>query len=300
MSTIAFIGLGVMGSPMAVHLQAAGHQVRGHTRTIAKADRLRAAGGTICASAAEAVEGAEIICLMLPDSPDVEDVLLGDGAVLAHAMPRALIIDFSTIRPDVTRRLAGMAGERGLRMLDAPVSGGQAGAEAATLSIMIGGDADDVASAQDLLDVLGGTVVHVGASGAGQTVKAANQLVVAGNIQVLAEAVVLLEAQGLELGPALDVLAGGLAGSAVLTQKRDNLIRRHFEPGFRIDLHHKDLGIVTDTARESGVAAPMTSLLAALMSSAVANGDGGLDHSALLRGVDRLNGARREDADGQA
>lgn len=292
MSTIAFIGLGVMGSPMAMHLQQAGHHVRGHTRTLSKAECLRAAGGTVCASAAEAVDGADVICLMLPDSPDVEDVLIGDGAVLANAAPGALVIDFSTIRPDVTRRLAGLAGERGLRMLDAPVSGGQAGAEAATLSIMVGGDAGDVAAAREVFDVLGGTVVHVGASGAGQTVKAANQLVVAGTIQVLAEAVVLLEAQGLELGPALDVLAGGLAGSAVLGQKRENFIERRFEPGFRIDLHHKDLGIVADTVRECGVAAPMTSLLAALMSSAVANGDGGLDHSALLRGVDRLNGAQ--------
>lgn len=291
MSTIAFIGLGVMGSPMAVNLQRAGRQVRGHTRTATKAEPLRAAGGTVCATAAEAVAGAEVVCLMLPDSPDVEEVLLGDGTVLANAEPGALIIDFSTIRPDVAQRMATEARERGLRMLDAPVSGGQAGAEAATLSIMVGGEAADVEAAREILDAVGGTVVHVGPSGAGQGVKAANQLVVGGNIQVLAEAVLLLERQGLDLGLALDVLAGGLAGSAVLTQKRDNLTERRFEPGFRIDLHHKDLGIVTDLARETGTAAPMTSLLSALMSSAVANGDGDLDHSALLRGVERLNGS---------
>lgn len=292
MSTIAFIGLGIMGSPMAVHLQDAGHQMRGYNRTPAKAEPLHAAGGTVCASAAEAARGAEIICLMVPDSPDVEDVLLGEGAVLENAEPGALIIDFSTIRPDVSRRLAAAAHERDLRMLDAPVSGGQAGAEAASLSIMVGGSDSDVAAAREVLDVLGDTIVHVGPCGAGQTVKAANQLVVAGNIQVLAEAVVLLESSGVDLSGALDVLAGGLAGSAVLTQKRDNLIERRFEPGFRIELHHKDLGIVSDTARGAGVVAPMAALLAALMASAVANGDGGLDHSALLRGVDRLNGAQ--------
>jgi 2-hydroxy-3-oxopropionate reductase len=290
MTTIAFIGLGIMGSPMAVHLQRAGHHVRGHNRTASKAEPLRAAGGTVCASPAEAARGADVICLMLPDSPDVEDVLLGDGGVLDAAEEGALVIDFSTIRPDVARRLGDTARERGLRMLDAPVSGGQAGAEEATLSVMVGGAAQDVEAAHELLDVVGGTIVHVGPSGAGQTVKAANQLVVAGNLQVLAEAVVLLEASGVDLGPALDVLAGGLAGSAVLAQKRDNLVERRFEPGFRIELHHKDLGIVTDTAREAGVVAPVTSLLAALMASAVANGDGGLDHSALLRGVERLNG----------
>lgn len=290
MSTIAFIGLGIMGSPMAVHLQKHGHAVRGHNRSPAKARALQEAGGTACASAADAVSGADVICLMLPDSPDVEEVLLGEGAVLDHAEPGALVIDFSTIRPDVTRRLASAARERGLRMLDAPVSGGQAGAEAATLSIMVGGESADVEAADDVLGVLGGTVVHVGPPGAGQTVKAANQLIVAGHLQVLAEAVVLLETSGVDLARALDVLAGGLADSAVLTQKRDNLLEHRFDPGFRVELHDKDLGIVVETARSGGVVAPMAGLLAALMSSMVANGDGGLDHSALLRGVERLNG----------
>lgn len=290
MSTIAFIGLGIMGSPMAVHLQRAGHQVQGFNRTPAKADRLREAGGTACQSIADAVRGAQVIALMLPDSPDVEEVLLGADGVLANAEPDSLIIDFSTIRPDVSRNLAQLAVARGLRMIDAPVSGGQAGAENATLSIMVGGATDDVASAADILSVVGKTVVHVGGPGAGQTVKAANQLIVAGNIQVLAEAIALLKAHDVPLEQALDALAGGLAGSTVLTQKRENMIRGTFEPGFRIELHHKDLGIVTDTARAMGVVTPVGSLLASLMASAVANGDGGCDHSALLRGVERLNG----------
>ncbi len=290
MSTIAFVGLGIMGSPMAVHLQQAGHEVRGHNRSPAKTGPLVEAGGTACGSAAEAVEGADVVCLMLPDGPDVEDVLLGDGRVLEHARPGSLVVDFSTIRPDVARRMADEARDRGLRMLDAPVSGGEAGARNATLSIMVGGEAEDVETARPLLEVVGRTVVHVGPSGAGQTVKAANQLIVAGHLQVLAEAVALLEGYDVELGPALDVLGGGLAGSAVLEQKRANMAERRFEPGFRVELHDKDLGIVTGAAREAGVVLPVGGLLAQLMTSAVANGDGRLDHSALLRGVLRLNG----------
>src|SRR5699024_4760748 len=199
----------------------------------------------------------------------------GEDGVLGSAEPGALVIDFSTIRPDAARELAQEARERGLRMIDAPVSGGQAGAEAGTLSVMVGGEMTDVAAAREVLETVGRTVVHVGPPGAGQAVKAANQLVVAGNIQVLAEAVVMLRQQGLDLGPALDALAGGLAGSAVLTQKRANLVERRFEPGFRIDLHDKDLRIVTGTLDESGTTAPVASLLASLMSSAVADGDGG-------------------------
>ncbi len=302
MSTIAFIGLGIMGGPMAVHLQDAGHEVRGYNRTAAKAEPLRAAGGTVCASAAEAVRGAEVICLMVPDSPDVEDVLVGEGAVLENAEPGALVIDFSTIRPDVSRRLAGEARTRGLRMLDAPVSGGQAGAEAATLSIMVGGSEADFDAAREVLDVVGRTVVHVGPSGAGQTVEAANQLVVAGNIAVLAEAVLLLEAHGIDLAGALDVLGGGLAGSAVLTQKRGNLVSRSFEPGFRLALHDKDLRIVVAALEEHSLVTPLADVLAGLVSAAVAEGDGGLDHSALIRVLERrnggLSGAAGEEEDG--
>lgn len=289
MRVVAFIGLGIMGSPMAVHLQNAGYDVRGFNRSPEKAERLRAAGGTVCTSAAEAAADADVTCLMLPDSPDVEDVLVGDGDVLAHARSGALIIDFSTIRPDAARRLAEQVRTRGLRMLDAPVSGGQAGAENKRLSIMIGGDAEDVDAARDLLEVLGTSVVHVGPSGAGQTVKAANQLIVAGNIAVLAEAVLFLEAHGIELGPALDVLAGGLAGSAVLTQKRENMTSRTFTPGFSLALHNKDLRIVMDAIEERSLVSPMAALLAGFVASAVTDGDGQLDHSGLIRVIERLN-----------
>jgi 2-hydroxy-3-oxopropionate reductase len=290
MSTIAFVGLGIMGSPMAVNLQQAGHRVRGYNRSPERTGPLVEAGGTTCSSVEEVVRGASVVCLMLPDSPDVREVMTGEGGVLAHAEPGSLVVDFSTIRPDVARDLAERARAHGLRMLDAPVSGGEVGARDATLSVMVGGAAEDVAEADEVLRAVGRTVVHVGAVGSGQTVKAANQLMVAGHLQVLAEAVVFLEASGVELGPALDVIAGGLAGSRVLDQKRDGMAQRRFEPGFRTELHHKDLGIVTDAAREASVVVPVGALLAQLMASAVANGDGGLDHSALLRGVLRLSG----------
>ena len=293
MTNIAFIGLGIMGNPMAGHLARAGHVVTGYNRT-PKYDDLEAAGGKGASSIAEAVADADVVCVMVPDSPDVRDVLVGEGGVFESAKPGALVIDFSSIRPDVTVELANEAKKRGFRLIDAPVSGGEAGAKNAVLSIMVGGEAQDVEAARLLLDVVGKTVVHVGGNGSGQTVKAANQLIVAANIQALAEAVVFLSAYGVDLEAALEVLGGGLAGSKVLDQKKSNMLAESFAPGFRIDLHHKDLGIVTSAAREAGVVVPVAALVAQLMTSARANGDGGLDHSALLRGVQRLSGKSKE------
>ncbi|MDA8069614.1 MAG: 2-hydroxy-3-oxopropionate reductase [Actinomycetota bacterium] len=290
MSKVAFIGLGIMGSPMAVHLQNAGHQVSGYNRRRDAAGPLVEAGGRKASSIAEAVNGAEVVAVMVPDSPDVEEVLAGPGGVFGNAAAGTLVIDFSSIRPDVTAALAASARERGFGLLDAPVSGGEVGAKNAALSIMVGGAAEDFAAAKPIFDAVGKTVVHVGPSGAGQTVKAANQLIVGANIQVLAEALVFLEAYGVDTRAALDVLGGGLAGSAVLNQKRENMLTRSFEPGFRIDLHHKDMGIVTEAAREAGVVLPVGATVAQLLTSARACGDGQLDHSGLLRGVERLAG----------
>jgi 2-hydroxy-3-oxopropionate reductase len=290
MTNIAFIGLGIMGNPMAVHLANAGHVVAGFDRSPERAVALIEAGGRAAESLADAVKGADVICVMVPDSPDVQAVLLGEEGVFQLAETGTLIIDFSSIRPDVTQQLAEQARAVGFRMLDAPVSGGEAGARNAALSIMVGGEADDFAIAKPLLDAVGKTVVHVGPSGSGQTVKAANQLIVAANIQAVSEALVFLEAYGVDTKAALEVLGGGLAGSAVLQQKKENMLSRSFQPGFRIDLHHKDMGIVTAAAREAGVVVPLGALVAQLVASARAQGDGGLDHSALLRGVERLSG----------
>jgi 2-hydroxy-3-oxopropionate reductase len=289
-STIAFVGLGIMGLPMAGHLVDAGHKVVGYNHNPNGTRRLVDRGGIAAESAADAAREADIVAVMVPDSPHVKDVLLGEGGVFDAVQPGTLIIDFSSIRPDVTVEMAAEATKRRLRLLDAPVSGGEAGAVAATLSIMVGGAPADFEAAKPILETVGKTVVHVGPNGAGQTVKAANQLIVAGNIQLVAEALVLVEAYGVDADAALTVLGGGLAGSAVLTQKRDNMLNRSFQPGFRIDLHHKDLGIVTAAAREAGVVVPLGAVVAQLMASARANGDGGLDHSAMLRGVLRLSG----------
>ncbi len=194
----------------------------------------------------------------------------------------------SSIRPDVARQVAAAGADRGLRCLDAPVSGGEKGAIDGTLSIMVGGAAGDVAAARPVLDVLGSTVQHVGPAGAGQTVKAANQLIVAGNIALVAEALVFLQAQGVDMDAAVAVLQGGLAGSTVLARKAASMLSGDFTPGFRIELHDKDLAIFTAAAREAGVVTLLGALLAQLTGAARAQGDGGLDHSALMRVIQRL------------
>lgn len=290
MTTIAFIGLGIMGSPMACHLAAAGHAVIGYNRSPERTVALTQAGGTAAETIEQAVKQADVVAVMVPDSPDVQDVLSSDGGVFAHARPGTLVIDFSSIRPDITVQLAEQAAQNGLRIIDAPVSGGELGAKNATLSIMVGGSATDFDTARPILETVGKTIVHVGSNGAGQTVKAANQLIVAGNIELLAEALTFLQAYDVDTDAAVAVLGGGLAGSAVLDQKAPKMLSRNFDPGFRIALHHKDLGILTAAAREAGVVTPLGSLVAQLMASSLANGDGGLDHSALLLGVQRLSG----------
>lgn len=287
---IAWIGLGIMGSPMSENLLKAGYPVTGYTLEPPKLERLAAAGGTAASSIAEAVRDADVIVTMVPASPQVEAVAYGPDGILENARRGALLIDMSSITPQTSIGLAEAGARKGVRVLDAPVSGGEAGAVEAVLSIMVGGDRADFDAAKPLFDVLGGTVVLCGPHGAGQTVKAANQLIVAVTIEACAEAVVFLEKSGVDLEAALDVLNGGLAGSTVLTRKRDNFLNRDFTPGFRIDLHHKDMGIVTDAARTVGAALPAGSVVAGLVASLRAQGDGGLDHSALLRGVERLSG----------
>ncbi|WP_066585173.1 2-hydroxy-3-oxopropionate reductase [Cellulomonas timonensis] len=290
MSHLAVIGLGIMGLPMARNLVAAGHVVVGYDHGDARMAALEEGGGRRAASIAEAVAGADVVITMLPDSPQVEEVVLGPGGVLEHATAGVIHIDMSSIRPDVAVRVAQECRARGLRPLDAPVSGGERGAIDGTLSIMLGGEDADVAEVRPLLEAVGRTIVHVGPNGSGQTVKAANQLIVGGTIQLVAEAIVFLEAYGVDTQAAVEVLAGGLAGNRILDLKAQGMLDREFAPGFRIDLHHKDLGIVTSAAREAGVAIPVGALVAQLMGSARANGDGGLDHSALLRGVERMSG----------
>ncbi|GAA2927767.1 2-hydroxy-3-oxopropionate reductase [Streptomyces enissocaesilis] len=287
---IGFIGLGIMGSPMSENLLKAGYDVTGYTLEQSKIDRLVAAGGKGASSIAEAVKDADVIITMVPASPQVEAIAYGEDGILENARKGALLIDMSSITPQTSVDLGKAGAEKGLRVLDAPVSGGEAGAIEAVLSIMVGGSQEDFDAAKPVLDALGKTIVLCGPHGSGQTVKAANQLIVAVNIQACAEAVVFLEKSGVDLEAALDVLNGGLAGSTVLTRKKANFLNRDFAPGFRIDLHHKDMGIVTDAARNVGAALPVGAVVAQLVASLRAQGDGGLDHSALLRSVERLSG----------
>jgi 2-hydroxy-3-oxopropionate reductase len=290
MTTIAFIGLGIMGKPMAINLVNAGFDVVGFNLVQPPIDALVAAGGRGASSIAEAVKDADVIATMVPDSPDVEEVLSGTDGVFANARENALIIDFSSIRPDVSARLAAEAEQRGLRILDAPVSGGEQGAIDGILSIMVGGTPENFAAAEKILEAVGKTVVLVGPAGSGQTVKAANQLIVAGTIELVAEAIVFLEAYGVDMEAAIKVLAGGLAGNAILQRKAAGMLARDFTPGFRIALHDKDMGIVTAAARQAGVVIPLGSAVAQLIASLKAQGDGGLDHSALLKLVEQLSG----------
>ncbi|WP_326687200.1 MULTISPECIES: 2-hydroxy-3-oxopropionate reductase [unclassified Streptomyces] len=287
---IAFIGLGIMGAPMARNLLKAGYDVTAYTRDTGKTEAFVKDGGKGASSVAEAVRGANVVITMVPASPQVEEVVLGEGGVLDNLAEGGTVIDMSSITPQTSTEVAEAAKAKGIKALDAPVSGGEAGAIEAALSIMVGGDQETFDAAKPVFEALGKTVVLCGPAGSGQTVKAANQLIVAVNIQAVAEAVVFLEKSGVDLTAALDVLNGGLAGSTVLTRKKESILAGNYKPGFKIDLHHKDMGIVTDAARSVGAAVPAGALVAQLVAALRQQGDGRLDHSALVRGVKRLSG----------
>jgi 2-hydroxy-3-oxopropionate reductase len=291
-STIAFIGLGIMGAPMSKHLINAGHTVIGFNRSRAPVEQLMSAGGKGANSVAEAVQEADVTITLVPDSPDVEELALGEDGIYANARRGSIHIDMSSIRPDIAARLAETGKAAAVRVMDAPVSGGETGAIEGTLSIMVGAQREDFEEVKSILDTMGTTVVLVGPPGSGQTVKAANQLIVAGTIELVAEAIVFLRAYGVDTEAAIAVLAGGLAGNQILERKAADMLTGNFQPGFRIDLHHKDMGIVTAAAREREVVIPLGALTAELVAAVRAQGDGHLDHSALLRGVERLSGQR--------
>jgi 2-hydroxy-3-oxopropionate reductase len=291
---VGFIGLGIMGTPMTRNLVAAGYDVTAYDLDPARIEAVVRDGAKGASSIAAAVRDADVVITMVPASPQVEEVVLHEGGVLESIRPGGLLIDMSSITPQTSVEVARAAAAKGVQVLDAPVSGGEAGAVEGVLSIMVGGEQDTFDAALPLLEALGKTIVLCGPHGAGQTVKAANQLIVAVNIQAVAEAVVFLEKSGVDLEAALDVLNGGLAGSTVLTRKKDSILAGDFRPGFKIDLHHKDMGIVTGAARDVGAAVPAGALVAQLVAALRQQGDGGLDHSALVRGVKRLSGEKPE------
>src|SRR5918998_2087515 len=280
--TIGFIGLGIMGKPMAKNLIEAGHELVVFNRTREKAEELAGDGATVAGSPREVADQADVIITMLPDSPQVEEVLTGEDGVLEGIKEGALIVDTSTISPVVTEELAAKAKEQGASMLDAPVSGGDVGAIEGTLSIMVGGEEEDFERARPLFEAMGKTVTHVGPDGAGQVVKAANQIVVALVMEAVSEAVVLGSKAGVDPEKMLDVLSGGLAGNRVMEVKREKYLSRHFEPGGKVEYHHKDLGIALAAGRDYGVALPATAVVDQMLGALVAQGRGGWDHSALV------------------
>jgi 2-hydroxy-3-oxopropionate reductase len=286
--TVGFIGLGVMGAPMAQNLVQAGHPLVVHSRSRGPVDALAEAGAEPASSAREVAERADVVITMLPDSAAVEDVVGGSDGVLAGASAGDLLIDMSTIHPTVSVAIAESARERGVAVLDAPVSGGDVGARDGALSIMIGGEAADVERARPLFEVLGKTIVHVGEHGAGQVVKACNQVVVAVTIAAVSEALVLGSKAGVDPERILDVLGGGLAANRVMEMRRRNFLEHDFKPGFRVDLHHKDLGIALESGGEYGVPLPVTALVEQGFRALRAKGHGGDDHSGLLALVEEL------------
>ena len=285
------MGLGIMGRPMVANLLAAGHEVTVASRSPGPVAEMVALGARAATDLTDLARGRDAVLTMLPDSPDVEAVVLGPGGVLEAARPGTLVIDLSTVRPATSRAIAAAARERECAALDAPVSGGDTGAVAGTLAIMVGGDPEAFAAARDLLGALGTTVRHVGPAGAGQTVKAANQMLIGGTLAVLAEALTLLERAGVDPAGALEVLGGGMAQSRILERKGPQMLERSFDPGFRVELHEKDMGIVAATAAELGVPLRVSSQVGAMLAELVAAGAGALDHSALLLAVEAGVGA---------
>ena len=291
-TVVGFIGLGIMGRPMALNLLRAGYPLVVHNRTRAKEEELVSEGASAAESPREVASRAEIVITVLPDSPDVEAVYFGDDGVLAGARSGRLLIDMSSIAPSVARAVFDAASAVGAAALDAPVSGGDVGAREGTLSIMVGGPSEAFDRARPLFEVLGKTVVHLGDAGAGQTAKACNQILVAVTIEAVSEALVLASKAGVDPAKLIDVLSGGLAGNKVMEVRRRNFLEHDFTPGFKLALHHKDLGIALRTARELDVYVPTTALVDQMLAALEAQGEGGLDHSALLTVIEQQSAHR--------
>jgi len=289
---VGFIGLGIMGAPMALHLVNAGHQLFACTRGKVP-DAIAASSATLCRNAREVTQQAELVFIMVPDTPDVESVLFGaDGvaAGLAGGGARKVVIDMSSISPIATKDFATRINALGADYLDAPVSGGEVGAKAASLTIMCGGDAAVFERVRPLFEKLGKNITLVGGNGDGQTTKVANQIIVALNIAAVGEALLFASKAGADPARVREALMGGFASSRVLEVHGERMIRRTFAPGFRIRLHQKDLGLALQGARDLGVALPQTANAAQLMQACAANGMADLDHSALVRTLELMAG----------
>jgi 2-hydroxy-3-oxopropionate reductase len=290
MSTIGFIGLGIMGRPMSKHLIQAGRKLVVYDLNPSSVADVVAAGAEAGKSISDVAARCETIITMLPDSPDVQKVLAGNGGVFSAAKPGTLIVDMSTISPVVTRQLVEQAKAKGLKIVDAPVSGGEKGAIEATLSIMVGGEACDVDEAMALFLIMGKTIVHVGGNGAGQVVKACNQVMVAMQMQAMAEALVLGTKAGVDPAKIIEVLTGGYAKCRVMEVRGPEILKRNFKPGFRTNLHYKDLNIALATGAEYGVPLPGTALVQEFFKAMRAAGHGDYDHSGIITVLEQLAG----------
>ena len=290
METIAYIGLGIMGRPMALNLLRAGYNVRVWARRTESMQPLIEEGATACSSPADAASGADIIFTNVSDTADVEQVILGDSGVIEGAASGSVVVDMSTISPSVTREIAARLAEGGVEMLDAPVSGGEKGAIDGTLSIMIGGKASIYERVLPVFEVLGSNIVLIGDNGAGQVTKACNQTVIAQTISAIGEAFVLATAAGVDPARVREALLGGFAGSRVLDSHGGRMLAHDFKPGFKSKLHQKDMRIVLETAHELGIALPGAALATQLINALVGSGGGEDDSCAILRLQEQLAG----------
>jgi 2-hydroxy-3-oxopropionate reductase len=284
---LGFIGLGIMGAPMCRHLIAAGHQLFVHTKG-PMPDDIAKGGATKCSSNRNVADSADIIFVMVPDTPDVQEVLFAERGVAAGLAPGKIVVDMSSISPVATKEFAKQIRERGCDYLDAPVSGGELGAKNATLSIMVGGDEQVFERVKPLFELMGKNINLVGANGDGQTAKVANQIIVALNIEAVAEALLFASRAGADPARVRQALMGGFAGSKVLEVHGDRMVKRSFEPGFRIELHQKDLNLALASARQLGVSLPNTAMAQELFNSCAAHGGSKWDHSAMVRALEQL------------
>ncbi len=284
---LGFIGLGIMGGPMAQHLLKAGHTLHTYTRSKTP-DYLLQAGAQTCANAAEVAKKADILFLMLPDTPDVEKVLFGEHGVAAGLAAGKVVVDMSSISPIATREFAQKINALGCDYVDAPVSGGEVGAKNASLTIMVGASEAGFERVKPLFELMGKNITLVGGNGDGQTAKVANQIIVALNIEAVAEALLFAARAGADPVRVRQALMGGFASSRILEVHGERMIKRTFDPGFRIELHQKDLNLALNAARSLGMALPNTANAQQLFSSCVAHGGKGWDHSAMVRALENL------------
>jgi 2-hydroxy-3-oxopropionate reductase len=288
---VGFIGLGIMGKPMARNLLKAGHQLVVHSRSRLPVDEIVKEGAKAATSPREVAAQSDVLITMLPNSPDVELVALGKNGIVEGAKPGQIYVDMSTISPIVSQKVGQALGAKGVKMLDAPVSGGEKGAIEGTLSIMVGGEKDVFERVLPIFQAMGRTITLLGPLGSGGFTKLANQIIVAVNLTALGEALTLAKKAGLDRELTLKALGGGLAGSKCLEQKTPNYVSNTYKPGFKVDLHYKDLGLIMESARALGVPLPATAVVQELFSALRVKGGGGLDHSGIITLLEDLAGA---------